>query len=257
MCAASALTFGLGLVASRSGGTPSLLGLGLVELVVLGGFAVLVPRWHAARGGAPVGLTRWLGLGPVSSRELGLGLLLGVVIKLPMDLSRALIERVFPTPEAQLTARAELLQHETPQQVLTLILVVALIGPLVEELFYRGAVWELFIRGGGVGTAVFASSGFFALAHAAARDWLPLFVVALALGAARVLSGRVWASVAAHVSFNGTALLWMLLDLDLARVDSVLVWIAALGLLFATVGVLRLLAQPTPPESSVSSGRVN
>jgi membrane protease YdiL (CAAX protease family) len=80
------------------------------------------------------------------------------------------------------------------------------IGPFVEELFYRGAL-QTQLRAVGTGVAAVGTTALlFTLGHIEPRTWLPIFLLALALGYVRALSGSFWPGLLLHAAFNGTAL---------------------------------------------------
>jgi hypothetical protein len=88
-----------------------------------------------------------------------------------------------------------------------LVLLVVTLGPLVEELLFRGvllsALWQRWGRGAAIGLSAVA----FALAHLPGLDWqlvaLPdLILLALALAWLRLRSGSIWPSVVGHGANN-------------------------------------------------------
>jgi membrane protease YdiL (CAAX protease family) len=151
--------------------------------------------------------SRFFALGRPSLRTITLGALVGLGIKFPADGVRALTERLFPTPEVTLAAQAELLRHETPAQMLALVLVIGVLAPCVEELFYRGGIYRLLVQSRGVITASAFTLVAFTLSHAAARDWPALLIVAFVLTLLRVRSGTLWPALVAHIAFNSATLL--------------------------------------------------
>lgn len=212
---------------------------GLAHVLVLAAFChavLVVHERRPARGWSLATVIDALALGRAPWRELGLGAMLGLAIKLPADSLRQVIERHFPTPDVQLAAQAEMLRHDSVARVLALLLLIGVLGPLAEELFYRGVAFRLFDRGSGRGAALWLSSAFFALAHHNPRDWLPLFVVALLLAQARASSGRLWPGVAAHVAFNSAALGLLFADVSIAVSGlTSWLWIAVSSMVCASV----------------------
>lgn len=84
-----------------------------------------------------------------------------------------------------------------------LVLVVVCVGPLVEELLFRGVLLSALMRRWPVGWAVAGSSLLFALVHlpGLAYQWyaLPnLLLLALLLAGLRLRSGSIWPAVLAH-----------------------------------------------------------
>jgi membrane protease YdiL (CAAX protease family) len=179
----------------------------------------------------------------------------GLAIKLPADAVRGLIELGFPTPELELAAQVSLLRHDTWQQTLALFAAIGLLGPLAEEVFYRGALFGLLMRGLSSAGAIVISSVLFALAHAAMRDWLPLCLVAVVLGNLRVGCG-LWAAAAAHAAFNSMALVLFISGLEVRVRDPGWLLAAALSLVAATALMYRARASApvgrVPAEHDVS-----
>jgi len=83
------------------------------------------------------------------------------------------------------------------------------LGPLMEELFFRGFLYPVIARRTGVAAAVLATSVAFGFIHAAqlAFAWglvLIIFVVGLVLTLVRAKTGSVAASFVVHVTYNTT-----------------------------------------------------
>ena len=116
----------------------------------------------------------------------------------------------YPTVNGQLT----------PDWWFTDALVPAVIGPTVEEFFFRGvlfvAIYTLVRRAFGRGFAGFIAlvitTGAFVAAHAfsGAMGWddaVVLTLVGLVTGLLVLCTGRIWGAVLVHVVFNGTFVL--------------------------------------------------
>lgn len=83
------------------------------------------------------------------------------------------------------------------------------IAPLIEELFFRGFLYPVLARRGGVAAAVLLTSVAFTLIHASqlAGAWLPLvilFFVGLAFTLARAWTGSVAVPYLMHLGYNLT-----------------------------------------------------
>ncbi len=88
-----------------------------------------------------------------------------------------------------------------------LVLMVVSLGPLVEELLFRGVLLSALLQRWGCAAAIGLSSLAFALAHLPGLDWqvfaLPtLLLLALTLAWLRLRSGSIWPSVVAHGANN-------------------------------------------------------
>jgi membrane protease YdiL (CAAX protease family) len=102
--------------------------------------------------------------------------------------------------------------HWGPRVVLMLLLVS--LGPLVEELLFRGVLLSALLRRYPAGWAIAGSSLVFALAHLPGLQWqwyaLPdLLLLALVLAWLRLKSASIWPAVVAHGLNNAfAALAW-------------------------------------------------
>ena len=88
-----------------------------------------------------------------------------------------------------------------------LVLLVVSLGPLVEELLFRGVLLSALLQRWGSAAAIGLSSVAFALAHLPGLGWklyaLPgLLLLALALAWLRLRSGSIWPSVIGHGANN-------------------------------------------------------
>jgi uncharacterized protein len=85
----------------------------------------------------------------------------------------------------------------------------ALLGPTVEELFFRGLVYGWLAQFGSV-IAVSGSSAAFAAAHLEPRAFPVLFVYGALLGWLRLETGSLWPGVVMHAANNTLALVFTL-----------------------------------------------
>ncbi|MDI1443663.1 CPBP family intramembrane glutamic endopeptidase [Polyangium sp. 6x1] len=134
-----------------------------------------------------------------------LAAMLGMAVQIPANALYDLIVKRWPTGQP----REEMLQEElaggVPKRILFFaILVVA--GPLIEEIFFRGALFRpLRRRYDALGT-ILATSTFFAFAHLEWQLVLPIFIVGFSLGLLRSASGSLLPSCIMHGLFNGITL---------------------------------------------------
>lgn len=77
------------------------------------------------------------------------------------------------------------------------------VAPLSEEIIFRGYLYPVAKRFGGVPAAMVFSSLVFAAAHGSAVILLPLFVLALLMCWLYERTGSLWASISVHFLFNG------------------------------------------------------
>ena len=84
---------------------------------------------------------------------------------------------------------------------------VALLIPVVEEMFFRGFLFVGLAARYGVTTGVIASAAVFAAAHLDVRTMVPIFVSGLLFGWAYHLTKTLWVPIAAHACQNLAALM--------------------------------------------------
>lgn len=90
---------------------------------------------------------------------------------------------------------------------------VGLVAPVVEELFFRGLMLRsLSKRGMGQLAAILISAAIFAGLHFELLQLPGLFVFGLVLASLTVLTGRLGPSIFAHIGFNSTTVIVLYLD---------------------------------------------
>lgn len=108
---------------------------------------------------------------------------------------------------------SQLGESTPPGWRIPLVLLVVSLGPLVEELLFRGVLLSALVQRWGNVAAIGLSSLAFALAHLPGLDWhvfaLPdLLLLAVALAWLRLRSGSIWPSVVGHGANNLLAAAW-------------------------------------------------
>ncbi len=171
--------------------------------LVFVGISLAVLRVHLPE----VSLRDGLGLRPTASSLLFLGLALGLVLQIPATQLRGVVEARWPTPEEALAARAAMLSTETTAQMVAVLVSIACVGPLIEELFFRGALFVWLRRATTVAGAAVVTSILFTFAHPELRDWPSLLLVAAVIAHLRVSSGSLLPPLALHVGFNATTVI--------------------------------------------------
>jgi membrane protease YdiL (CAAX protease family) len=147
-------------------------------------------------------LRHQLGLRSTHGGLAVLGLLLGLSLHFPAESLRQIIEARYPTPSEDLAQRAALLDGSTPLRAAMVLIVVGCVGPLVEELFFRGALYGTLRRSHAIVGSTVATAAAFVVTHLDPRMWLPLTVVSATLGYLRAASGSTLPGLALHVAFN-------------------------------------------------------
>jgi len=198
-------------------GRDSLAGLSLSGVALL-----QIPLW-AGLLGAPLWATflkgrrslaldfglraRWL--------DVPLGLAVGFATQLALVVLIALVYPVLDIdPERVGTSAEELTSSATdPLGVVLLVALVALAAPLFEELFYRGLWLRAVERRWGTAWAVVTSSLIFGLIHFQLYDLPALVAFGLVAAVLTVRTGRLGPAIFAHVAFNLTAVISLLVGL--------------------------------------------
>lgn len=91
-------------------------------------------------------------------------------------------------------------------------LAVTFVAPVLEELFYRGLFLRAATRRVGSLWAVLGTSTVFGLSHFQLVQFPGLFLFGVVLAVLAVRTGRLGASIAAHVAFNGIAVIGLVLS---------------------------------------------
>ena len=94
--------------------------------------------------------------------------------------------------------------HETvaASNRLALLLAVLLVGPVFEELFFRGWMLPIWVLRFGPVTGIVVTSIFFSLLHIAGWKMLIAFPIGLLLGWIALRGRSVWPAIAGHVAAN-------------------------------------------------------
>ncbi|MDB4990067.1 MAG: Abortive infection protein [Myxococcaceae bacterium] len=145
-----------------------------------------------------------LSLQPVPSAVLGLCLLSGVCLQFPLtELANALHAYVFgPDPlEHQLALQNMLEAHSLGHGILVVVCLAALV-PLIEELLFRGLFLFGLERRYGPGFALLLSACFFGVVHLGAVPAVYATVAGLVLGALALHTRSIWPGVALHAAIN-------------------------------------------------------
>ena len=148
------------------------------------------PFWRAIRWNWPRPAWRLLALGAIML--LGLSMLESF---LPMPKS---------TPFEKLFIR--------PRDAYLLAIIAVTLGPLVEELFFRGFFYPVIARRWGAGWGIFLTALPFAAMHMPQYGYawgalLVIFIVGVVCGIVRAVTHSVGASFLVHVGYNGSQML--------------------------------------------------
>lgn len=104
-------------------------------------------------------------------------------------------------PERANAALTEIFGSGMGGLLLTVMLVV-LVGPLIEEMVFRGVLLRAFASRWSLGVALSAQAGLFAAYHFTAWLFIPTFLLGLATGWLAFERRSLWPAVALHVLYN-------------------------------------------------------
>src|SRR5260221_14692681 len=99
----------------------------------------------------------------------------------------------------------ELLSAPTARQKVALVAAAGIVGPLVEEMFFRGGLLRNLRRRHGSGLTLFGVSLLFAPSHLDPRNFLPIFLGGLAMGYVPILSGSPLPAGPPHRAFHSAS----------------------------------------------------
>ena len=91
------------------------------------------------------------------------------------------------------------------------VVVLVLIGPFTEELFFRGLGVRVFMAFGGV-AAILVTGVVFGLVHGILGALPPLVLFGIGLAWVRLRSASLWPGVIGHVAYNGLGVLLLVLS---------------------------------------------
>jgi membrane protease YdiL (CAAX protease family) len=190
-------------VAVRPSAATDVVQLGAVEALVF----VLAILGVLALHGRDAPLFVSLGIRPTHPALVALGVGLGFVTHFPAESIDELVARYLPGAAQDLAAEATLLSASTPLRLVIVLVIIACVGPLVEELFFRGAIFGVLRRRHAAIGAASVSGLCFVVGHLNFRNWPALAVVAIVLTQLRATSGSLLPSLAMHVAFNAVTVL--------------------------------------------------
>lgn len=190
--------------------------LGAAVLLVATQIALLLVSWFFVfRPGALAALPSLPGRDPGGAIRAGLGW--GILAWIGATAASAgvvwVLESLGIAAEPQAAERA--IQILDPWLV---ILAVVILAPIAEEVFFRGVVFNAWLREGGRRWAFIGSSALFALIHASIVALVPIFLLGLALAWIYQRTGNLLAPIAMHAVVNGVSVaLALLVRFDVVR----------------------------------------
>jgi hypothetical protein len=198
------------------GGDGELTLAGAIVILVSHQVALLLVAWlFVHRHRALASLPPLVGRDPGGALRSGIGW--GVVAWLGWALAIAaaawVLERVGLPPEPEIAERAIALLEP-----ILVVLAVVILAPIAEEVFFRGVVFNAWLREGGRRWAYIGSSALFAAIHLSLVLLVPIFLLGLALAWIYRRTGSLLAPIAMHATVNGISVaLALLVRYDIVR----------------------------------------
>jgi uncharacterized protein len=167
-----------------------------VVAYLFGLFAIL--QLHAPR----TSIRDFLGVRPTHVSFYPLALLLGLALEGPLGAMYQAIDRRWPnTGEVEAELIRTITEGGTVKQI-ALGLVLVVLGPILEEVFFRGALVRPLRHRHGAPLVVAVTTMLFAAAHLEPQKILPIGLFGLALGVLRVASGSLLPPILLHATYN-------------------------------------------------------
>ncbi len=152
-----------------------------------------------------------------SSRAVALWAFVGVVVQLVViPLVYIPLSSMIDAEEVGDAAEELIETAATPVDIGLLFLMIVIIAPIVEELFFRGTVLPAIMDRLGVWPAIVISSVWFAASHLQAIQFPGLLVVGLVLAYCRIRTRSLVPAIALHMAFNGVTFGVLVSQLELA-----------------------------------------
>lgn len=184
---------------------------------ILWQFATFIPAWVGLLGAA------WLAAYfanrarpgwriEITGSDVVNGVLAGVLLQIPLiPLLYYTITEIFGDLPPTGRALALVDAVDTPIKIVGLYIAVAVIAPIVEELFYRGLVQRAIVDKIGPMFGIPLAALIFGAVHLSWTELPALTAVGLVLGLLYHRTGRLGAPIVAHMTFNAFTLTTLLL----------------------------------------------
>jgi membrane protease YdiL (CAAX protease family) len=198
--------------------------LGDGELTLIGATIILVSTQTALlliswlfvyRPRALAGLPSFPGREPLKAAALGVawGVAAWVVSTVLIGIVAVVLQQLGMEPEPQAAERA--IEMLNPVLV---VLAIVVFAPIAEEVFFRGVVFNAWLREGGRRFAFIGSALLFAVIHVSLLSLIPIFALGLMLAWIYDRTGTLVAPIAMHATVNGISVaLAFLVRFDVVR----------------------------------------
>ncbi|HEY0465762.1 MAG TPA: type II CAAX endopeptidase family protein [Polyangiaceae bacterium] len=241
--ATAGLWLSLSLVVAALGQRVDIVPLALTQVAVYGAILSLFAWWQKRP------LRELLPLASAPFRLCLVAAALGVALQFPSTLLANLVDRIYPLPDEVLRRRLALITPHSIAHGVAIVVVVSLVGPCVEEFFFRGVLFGALRRAHSALLTVTVVTLCFVAAHMDSRLLLPLLPAAWLMAEVRERTASIWPGLALHAGFNSVTLLGVFCGLVPAgKPPPVPLPIAFLGCLAAAslFRIIRRIAAENP-----------
>lgn len=198
-----ALMTGTGLADLSEGeiGALPLAALTLIQFALFTGVAILCAWTISTKP-----LLRAMGATKVAGGAVALGFVAGATVgRLPTFVVEYLVVHGIADADA-LAMMGNTLQNASGPAFVLLLFSLCIAAPVVEELVFRGVLWDFLAEGLPPWAVWLATSAIFAAYHADPLWIAAVFPIGLLMGWLRMVTGSVWPAMAAHFANNSLAI---------------------------------------------------
>jgi sodium transport system permease protein len=160
-------------------------------------------------------------------RTIPAALLLALALHPVANVLQAAVSELYPISEGAKTALGSIQQMLVHANVWQLLLVIAVVPAVCEELAFRGFILSGFRHIGYKWRAIALSAFFFGIIHGIIQQSMLACLVGLIIGYVAVQSGSIWPCMAFHLTHNSLAVLNTRLTADILgnypRLESILI----------------------------------
>lgn len=180
-----------------------LLILQVLFYLVIGAYLIVMVPGLARRSWSELGLRR------PSGRDIAAGLL-GALAMFAVVMAAAFVVQTLSGKEQEQTAVKILSSLHDPRYVALFAVSAVVFAPFIEEIAFRGFLFNAFLRYTGPITAATLSGLLFGIAHGEVFAMIPLALGGVVLALTYYRTGCLWSSMIAHGTFNGVEVLGVL-----------------------------------------------
>jgi hypothetical protein len=170
---------------------------GVIAVTLIGASIIVLRIYTPERRGREA-----FALRPTHPALAALSLGLGLALYVPVSSVQGVVERLYPAPAEELAARAIMLNADSAARAVAIVLVAGCLLPLVEELFYRGALFGALRRTHSGPASAVVVAVCYVLGNVDLRGWPSALIVGMAASHLRLHSGSLLAPLAFNVGLS-------------------------------------------------------